>query len=148
MKKTTLTITNLLLVALLILSAASSIILESAGGEDLRLIRNSALVVAHITVTLILFAVAYNHVKLHFGSFSRWPSFFKKTKRQNRWLFWMVVVTLMTGILAIFTYSIHGHSPLGAIHGKIGFLALVLMFLHLLHRRHWFGTFRHMKRKM
>lgn len=138
MKKKTLTITNLSLVVLLILSAATSIILESTGGEDLRMIRNSSLVVAHIAATLILFAVCYNHVRLHFGSISRWPAFFKKTKRQNRWLLWLVVITLVTGIGAIFTYSFHGHSPLGAVHGKIGFLALILMLLHLIHRRKWF----------
>lgn len=85
-------------------------------------------------------AVSYNHVRLHFGPISRWPSFFKKGKRQNRWLLWLVVATLATGLGAIFTYSFHGNSPLGAVHGKIGFLALILMLLHLLHRRKWFKS--------
>lgn len=138
MKKKTLTITNLSLVVLLILSAATSIILESAGGENLRIIRNSALVATHIAVTLILSVMSYEHVKLHFGPVSRWPAFFKKTKSQNRLLLWLAIITLVTGIGAIFTYSFHGHSPLGAVHGKIGFLALILMLLHVIHRRKWF----------
>lgn len=134
------------MVVLLILSAATSIILEITGGEDLRTVRNSALVVAHIAVTLILFVMSYNHVRLHFGPISRWPSFFKKGKRQNRWLLWLAIITLVTGIGAIFTYSFHGHSPLGAVHGKIGFLALILMLLHVIHRRKWF--FKSRKREI
>lgn len=134
---------NLSLVALLILTAISSVILEATGGNSLPAIRNTTLVVLHIVLTLTLFTLAYYHVKFHFGPASRWSSFFKKTKKQNRCLLWLVITVLATGILATLTYSFHGHTPLGAIHGKIGFVALLAMLLHLLHRRKWFRTIFH-----
>lgn len=147
MKKKTLTLINLSLVALLILSSISSVILEATGGNGLSAIRNTTLVVLHIVLTLTLFTLAYYHVKFHFGPASRWSSFFKKTKKQNRWLLWLVITVLVTGLLATLTYSFHGHTLLGALHGKIGFVALLAMLIHLHHRRKWFRTIFHSQDK-
>lgn len=142
MKKNRLTFVNIFLVVIFILSAASSVILESLGGRESSAVSNSILVIMHITLTLTLFGMAYEHIRLHFGPVGKWPERLRKTKRQNRWLLSLALVTLATGIVAIATYFTHGHTPLGGIHGKIGFIASILMLFHLIHRRKWFKTLR------
>lgn len=137
-KKTRLKIVNLALVVLLALVTASSVILECLGGKGLKNLTSSSLVFIHIAVSIVIFALSYRHIALHFGNLSRWPQPLKKTKKQNRWLLGVMAVTLASGIAATITYFIHGHTPLGGIHGKIGFAALAFMLLHLIHRRKWF----------
>ncbi len=137
MKKSQLNVINLSLIVLLAITTASSVILECAGGKDLPALRSGGLVLLHIAVTLALMILSYLHIKAHFGRAGQWRERFRKTKKQNRWLLWITAITLLTGIAAIFTYFVYGHTPFGAIHGKIGFVALLIMLLHLLHRRRW-----------
>lgn len=137
MKKSRLNVINLSLIVLLAVTTASSVILECTGGKDLPALHSCALVLLHIAVTLALMILSYLHIKAHFGQTSQWRERFRKTKRQNKWLLWITAITLLTGIAAIFTYFAFGHTPFGAIHGKIGFIALLIMLLHLLHRRKW-----------
>ncbi len=137
MKKSRLNVINLSLIVLLAVTTASSVILECTGGKDLPALHSGALVLLHVAVTLALMILSYLHIKAHFGQTSQWRGRFRKTKRQNKWLLWITAITLLTGIAAIFTYFAFGHTPFGAIHGKIGFIALLIMLLHLLHRRKW-----------
>ena len=137
MKKSRLTVINSFLIVLLILTASSSLILECIGGKDLPTLRSVTLVVVHIIVTLALVLLSYLHIRAHFGSLPQWRQRFGKTKRQNRWLLWTTVLTFLTGIVAIVTFALKGHSSFGGIHGKIGYVALLIMFLHLIHRGKW-----------
>lgn len=61
----------------------------------------------------------------------------RKTKMQNRWLLATSTIVLLTGVAATFTYCAVGHTSLSGIHGKLGFVALALMALHLAHRLKW-----------
>ncbi len=137
MKKSKLTVINISLIVLLVLTTVSSLVLECTGGKDLPVLRGSALVLLHIAVTLALMILSYLHIKAHFGRTSQWRERFGRTKKQNKWLLWVTAITLLTGIAAIFTYFAYGHTPFGAIHGKIGYIALLIMILHLLRRRKW-----------
>ncbi len=137
MKKSQLNVINISLIVLLVLTTASSLVLECTGGKDLPTLRNSALVILHIAVTLALMILSYLHIKAHFGQTNQWRERFRRTKRSNKWLLLIMAITLFTGIAAIFTYFVCGHTPFGAIHGKIGYIALLIMFRHLLRRREW-----------
>lgn len=137
MKKSQLTIINLSLIVLLFLTVASSVIIEYTGGRNLPQLRSGALVIIHIAVTLALMLLSYFHIKAHLGAIRQWRERFRKTKKQNRWLFWVALITFLSGLIATVTYFLKGHTPFGGIHGKIGFIALLIMFLHLIHRRKW-----------
>lgn len=137
MKKSQLTIINLSLIGLLILTVASSVILEYTGGKDLPLLRSGALVIIHVAVTLALMLLSYLHIKAHFGAIRQWRERFHKTKKQNRWLFRATIITFLSGLIATVTYFLKGHTPFGGIHGKVGYVALLIMLLHLIHRRKW-----------
>lgn len=138
MKKANLKTINILLVLLLIPTIASSIILEYLGGGDLRAISNTGLIIIHILVATALMVLSYRHIKLHFGPLKNRKSRICKTKRQNKWLIIISAITLLTGIMATAIYFLTGnHNIIGAIHGKIGYIAIFIMLLHLLQRRKW-----------
>lgn len=135
MKKANLKTINFLLVILLIPTIASSIILECLDGGDTRAISNSRLILIHILVATALMLLSYWHIKLHFGPLGNWKSRICKTKRQNRWLLTISAITLLTGIAATAVYFLTGnHNIIGAVHGKIGYVAIFIMLLHLLQR--------------
>lgn len=138
MKKGNLKTINILLVILLIPTIASSIILEYLGGGDARTISNTGLIIIHILVATALMILSYRHIKLHFGALRNWRSRICKTRKQNRWLLTVSAITLLTGIIATAIYFLTGnHNIIGAVHGKIGYIAIFIMLLHLLQRRKW-----------
>lgn len=137
MKKSRLTVINISLIVLLILTVASSVILECLGGKGLPALRSMALVIIHIAVTLALMLLSYLHIKAHWGSLPQWRQRLCKTKKQNRWLLWATVLTFLTGLIAIVTFFMEGHTSFGGIHGKIGYVAMLIMLLHLIHRQKW-----------
>ncbi len=138
MKKANLKTINILLVLLLIPTIASSIILEYLGGGDTRVLSNTGLIIIHFLVATTLMILSYLHIKLHFGPLKNWDTRICKTKRQNRWLLTISAITLLTGIIATAIYFLTGnHNIIGAIHGKIGYIAIFIMLLHLLRRRKW-----------
>ena len=59
--------------------------------------------------------------------------------------FWVIIhlvaVLAMTGLASIPQWLIHGHSPIGGVHGKIGFLFILIAIIHTIRHRKWFkGT--------
>ena len=130
MKKHTLYIIDIILSILLVVVLVSSIINEVLGGSSLAALSNTSITVFHISVCLVLMTLAFIHIKAHYANLSRWINCLKKGKMQTRVVFILCAMTLVTGIAS---FS-HGHTPLGGVHGKIGFVALALMILHLVKR--------------
>ena len=138
MKKANLKTINILLVLLLIPTITSSIILEYLGGVDTRVLSNTRLILIHILLATALMILSYRHIKLHFGPLRNWNTLICKTKQLNRLLLIASAITLLTGIIATAIYFLTGsHNIIGAIHGKIGYIAIFIMLLHLLQRRKW-----------
>ena len=95
----------------------------------------------HIAVGIAFFAFIAYHIFLHFGN-NNWFSRFHKLKSQfTRILWWVSLATLITGIIAfihwVMTFS---HSPIGGIHGKIGFLMILLCTGHICKRKKFFKS--------
>lgn len=135
MKRTTLRTVNILMATLLLPVAVTSIFLECLEGSDLAAVRNVNIVALHLAVAMTLFVLCGFHIKAHFGNIQSWFKRLKSSKFPNRFLFWISVLTLLTGVIATLAWLHHGHSPIGGVHGKIGFLALIVMFAHLIRRR-------------
>lgn len=83
--------------------------------------------------------MATYHVYLHFGN-SNWFSKFRKQKSQVTRILWLVaLVTLITGIVAIIHWvTTFTHAPIGGVHGKLGFLMIILSIGHIVKRIKFF----------
>lgn len=126
-KKTQLRLCGYLLLALLLMAAASSIQLEATGG-------NPVWVWLHVVVCSIFISVIIWHVCLHL----RW----KVMTDKPGWLRWILSVGLLMSISAIAAtahwLAMPHHSVIGAIHGKIGFIFLILALVHAIRHRRFY----------
>lgn len=128
-KKTKLNINNWALIFVGTLVLQSSLMLE--------FVPKRSYVWFHIEIIAIFTALLFYHLYLHFG-FSNW---FKRIalhkKPATKVLWWLLIAVMMSGVIAfVHWYSSHfHHSPIGGIHGKIGFLMLLVALGHLIKRR-------------
>ena len=95
----------------------------------------------HIIIGLLFMALVGIHIFLHFGR-SNWFAKFSKLKSQaTRILWWMTIITLITGIATAVRWIVtNTHSPLGGIHGKLGFLMIILSIFHIVNRLYFFKS--------
>ena len=99
-------------------------------------------VVAHMAVSAIFICLIIRHLYLHF-KWSRWLWKLRKLKVATRILWWLYVLTFISGLAAMIHWlSGNGHGPLGGIHGKIGFLMLAFALAHTLKRIRFFKKLR------
>ena len=95
----------------------------------------------HIAVGILFFTLVAYHIFLHFGK-SNWFSKFSKQKNQyTRVLWWVSLVTLISaGIAFIHWVTSFTHSPIGGVHGKLGFLMIILAIGHICKRIKFFKS--------
>ena len=93
----------------------------------------------HISLGTLFFIFAAYHIYLHFGK-SNWFTKFHKLKNQfTRVLWWVSLAALVSGIIAYIHWIIaFSHSPIGGVHGKIGFLMVALLAGHIYKRIKFF----------
>lgn len=86
---------------------------------------------AHIILGIILIILSIYHISLHY-SFSNWFARFAKNKNMaTKILWWVFLLTAVTGIMATAQWLVHfSHSSIGGIHGKIGFLMVIVAIVH------------------
>ena len=115
----------------LIVMLASGIQLEVTSG------RYARSVWAHITLGIVLTALSVWHIYLHYR-WSHWVARFRKNRHQStRILWWVFLLTAVTGVVATVVWLIDGsHSHIGAIHGKIGFLMVIEGVIHAVGHKH------------
>lgn len=126
-------ICNLSLLALTVIVLVSGIQLEVLGGSG------CAWVWFHVAVCIAFMALCFLHIFLHFRK-SNWFSRIASQKSAlTKWLWWTAMLTLITGIAATVRWAVTAaHGPVGAIHGKIGFLMIILAAVHAWQRRKFF----------
>lgn len=75
-----------------------------------------------------LFLLPHNPSLQVFNWFSR---FAKNRNKGTRILWWVLLLTVATGVAATVVWLVDGgHTPLGGIHGKIGFLMVLAGIIH------------------
>lgn len=85
----------------------------------------------HIVLGISLTALAFWHVSLYYKKSNWFSRFATNRKKATRILWWVFLVTAVTGIVATVVWLVgHDHSPLGAIHGKIGFVMVIAAIFH------------------
>ena len=114
----------------LIVMLASGIQLEVTSG------RYARSVWAHITLGIVLTALSVWHIYLHYR-WSDWFARFRKNRHQSTRILWLFLLTAVTGVVATVVWLIDGsHSHIGAIHGKIGFLMVIVGVIHAVGHKH------------
>lgn len=128
-----LSICNHLLLVITILMLASSIQLEITAGSI------HFWVWVHVILGLLFFGLISRHLYLHF-KWRNWLKVLWKQKRANtRWMTLFGILTLLTAIVATVGWLMSpAHTPLGAIHGKLGFIFIALALWHILKRMKYY----------
>lgn len=121
------------LIPISIVMLASGIQLEALSGEGMLWIY------VHICIGVVFTTLCGWHIWLHF-KWNNWFERFHKMKSQvTRILWWIALITFLTGIAATIQWFAHSvHTSLGGIHGKLGFLMILLIIAHALKRRKFY----------
>lgn len=91
----------------------------------------------HIVLGIILTALSLYHIRLHYKTGNWFARFVKNKNTVTRILWWVFQLTAITGIAATIEWIIgQHHSPLGGIHGKIGFLMFIVALIHVIRHIH------------
>lgn len=93
----------------------------------------------HIVVGTFFMALGFLHIYIHFGA-SNWFSRFHKLKSPvTRILWWITLLTLVTAVIATGHWlGSFTHSSIGAVHGKLGFMMIILCLCHIVKRIRFF----------
>lgn len=115
-----------------ILVTVSSIQLEVLGGGS------QTWVWVHIALTILFFALILWHIYLHF----RWGNWPDKLFGKQNLLRWMSVFGLLVIVSACMAsahwLSTFTHNGIGALHGKLGFIFLILVIIHAVKHRKFY----------
>lgn len=124
---------NWTLLILMILTLASGIQLEATGS------RGSVPVWLHIIVASVFISFCVYHIYLHFG-WQRWLFKFRRLiSNVTRILWWISVITTLSAFIALIHWlGTNSHSPIGGMHGKIGFLMIAFAIGHTIKRFYFF----------
>lgn len=119
------------LIVMTVLILLSGIQLEATGSA------NPTSVLIHIIVGCIFVVLIGWHLYLHF----RWSNWIRRIIKQKspvtRWLLLFLVLTMVSAIVATCHWLlITSHGSIGGLHGKIGFLFVILCMGHAIKRKH------------
>lgn len=109
----------------LLLMLASGIQLEVTSGKY------GWSVWAHVILGIVLTGLSLYHIFLHYR-FSNWFSRFVINRNAaTRILWWVFLLTVVTGMAVTVKWLTgSGHTTLGGVHGKIGFLMVIVAVVH------------------
>lgn len=121
------------LLFLMIVTLASGIQLEASDS------RSTTFIWLHVFIASVFIGFVVYHIKLHFG-WKRWFLKFSKLKSSiTRLLWWITLITIISAIVAFVHWiTTFTHSPIGGVHGKIGFLMILFAIIHTIKRAAFF----------
>lgn len=85
----------------------------------------------HIVLGTLLTILSICHIYYHYR-FSNWFARFAKNRNTaTRVLWWVFLLTVISGFAATIQWLVeNGHSSIGGVHGKIGFLMVIVAIIH------------------
>lgn len=121
---------------LLVLTAA---ILASGIQLEATHCNSPAFVYIHIITGCTFTLLAAWHIALHFGKSNWFARIGKQKDLTTKILWWPSLAMLLTGIASTGHWIARStHAPIGGIHGKIGFLMILLSIIHIARRIRFF----------
>lgn len=86
----------------------------------------------HIFLGLVLTILSLYHIFLHYRKSNWFARFSRNRNTSTRVLWWIFMLTAISGIAASFIWvGDYAHSKLGAVHGKLGFLMVIMAIIHV-----------------
>lgn len=132
-------ICNISLLAINPAVLATSIILEASHGESVLDLNFNVWVIIHLVTVLAMTGLVWWHLRMNWGKISGWvKKFAGKASGVSKALAILIALTILTGLASVPQWLIQGHSPIGSIHGKIGFLFILVCLIHTIRHRKWF----------
>lgn len=124
-----------------VLLVASAAILISGAQLEIIHCKDEFSVWLHVFIGLLFMALVGGHIYLHFGKSNWFVKFSYLKSGATRVLWWTAILTLISGVAcAARQFATNTHTPLGGIHGKLGFLMLILSIFHITRRIKFFKT--------
>lgn len=128
---------DLLLMPVALLVLLSSIQMEACGGKGLLGLPFSTWMYLHCIFGTLMFVLVIEHLYLHFGK-SNWLTKVKGLKRQTKRLCTIFAILFAISVVVFVRIIVlTAHSPIGAVHGKIGFLFMLFCIGHTAKRWKW-----------
>lgn len=85
----------------------------------------------HIALGAALTVLSVYHIYLHYKSSNWFARFAKHRSTATRIIWWIFLLTAVSGIAATALWlAAQGHTHIGALHGKIGFLMVIFAVIH------------------
>ncbi len=86
----------------------------------------------HIITGILLAILSVYHIFLHYRTGNWFSRFARNRNASTRILWWLFLLAAASGIAATVIWADgYMHSHLGAVHGKIGFLMVVMAIIHI-----------------
>lgn len=140
MNKTHLSICNKSLLLVLPIVVASGILLECLHGKPFCGIGCAAWTSLHAIAAILLLALIVWHVKLNWKNVGDWYNRFRQHHAKGfKCTIVVFLLTAATGLVCFPQWLIHGHTGIGGVHGKIGFVFAVLILWHIKQHWQWFA---------
>lgn len=128
---------------------ASSVILEASHGNPVFHLPFNFWACLHIIAATIMSGLVTWHLKLNWGKVMEWKRRFSfQASKASKVLSMLIAATSLTGLISIPQWLLHGHSIIGGVHGKIGFLFIIIAISHTFRHRKWFKKSGRRKGKM
>lgn len=90
----------------------------------------------HIILGILLTILSCYHIFLHYRRSNWFARFARNRKAVTRILWWVFLLTVVSGIVAtILWLDGNLHSHFGGVHGKIGFLMVLMTVIHVARKR-------------
>lgn len=95
----------------------------------------------HILIGILFMGMVVYHVFLHFGT-NDWLTKIRKQKsRVMSIMWWVTLASLVTGIASmVHWFATFSHAHIGGVHGKLGFLMIILSLGHICKRIKFFRS--------
>ncbi len=90
----------------------------------------------HIILGILLTILSCYHIFLHYRRSNWFARFARNRKAVTRILWWVFLLTVVSGIVATILWldgSLHSH--FGGVHGKIGFLMVLMAVIHVARKK-------------
>lgn len=85
----------------------------------------------HIILGILLAVLSLYHIYLHYRRSNWFARFATNRNASTRILWWVFLLTAVTGIASTISWlADNQHTPLGGVHGKIGFLMVIVAIIH------------------
>lgn len=93
----------------------------------------------HIVISLIFLSLICWHIYLHF-KWNKWKQrLFDKRRGVVRWMSICGLCVILSACAATIHWIVtNAHNGIGGVHGKIGFIFLVLIIIHIIRHRKFY----------